>query len=83
MGKYKPHIDTDWINKKIGGHGGIHSYDSPTGIAHIMYIGSKNRLQVLWYNTILFLKFIKRRLLYGANARRGFTRRNHKGSKVN
>lgn len=56
-----PHEDILWINSKIGGHGGSYNYNSINGLATIYYIGNKNKLQVLWYNIILYFKFLKRR----------------------
>lgn len=58
------HADKEWIYKKIGTHGGSFRYNSYSGLAHIGYIGGKNRLQILLYNIILYLKYIKRRVFH-------------------
>ena len=56
----KKHVDDDWINKMIDGHGGSYRVNKPNGLAVIGYIGHKNRIQVFGYNIILFFKYLRR-----------------------
>lgn len=56
------HVDYDWITKKIDGHGGAYSYDSPDGKVTICSIFGKNRIQIFWYNLILYWKYLKRKV---------------------
>jgi len=56
-----------WISKKINGHGGAYFSKGYNGRARIIYIGHKNKLQVLWYNFILFCyNLIKQGRIKGA-----------------
>lgn len=59
---YEDHIDGEWISSKIDGHGGSYGFSSTKGLVTIGYIGHKNRLQVLGYNIILYLKYLKRNI---------------------
>jgi len=56
------HVDKSWIYDKIDGHGGCFGCSDPYGLAKIDYIGNKNSLQVFWYNLILYLRYVKRRI---------------------
>jgi hypothetical protein len=56
------HIDSDWIERIIDGHGGCIRCNSYKGLARITYIGHKNSIQVFGYNVILFFKYLKRLL---------------------
>jgi hypothetical protein len=62
------HVDFDWINRKIGTHGGIYHFDSENGLARIGYIGSTSRIKVFGYNVILFFKYILRKWRQKSNA---------------
>lgn len=59
---YIPHIDSDWINKKIDGHGGAFTYNNKYSCAKIDYIGSTSSLRIFYYNIILWLKYVKRNI---------------------
>jgi len=56
------HIDHDWIYSKIGGHGGSYGWDHIYGRAWIAHIGSRSKLKIAWYNLILYLKWLNRRI---------------------
>jgi hypothetical protein len=58
--KHTGHIDEEWINKKIHGHGGAFGYNSYTGLATLIFIGCKPGILIFWYNIILFFKYLKR-----------------------
>ena len=58
-----PHVDSKWIDKKIGGHGGCYGFNTTKGIVIIDYIGGKNHIQLFWYNTILFVRFLVRKVV--------------------
>jgi hypothetical protein len=58
--RWKEHIDYEWINKKIDGHGGVYSYKNPNGVIIINWIYGKNHIQIFWYNIILFIKYLIR-----------------------
>ena len=58
--KWKEHVDYEWINKKINGHGGVYSFNKTNGIITISYIYGKNNIQLFWYNIILFIKYLIR-----------------------
>lgn len=60
--EYKNHVDYEWFNKKVDGHGGSLGYSSVTGLAHIGYIGSTSRTKVFWYNILLYVKYLTRKL---------------------
>lgn len=62
MKKHVFHVDNYWICKKMGSHGGGYEYNSSIGLAHIDFITSKNNVQILWYNIILYIKYLKRRI---------------------
>lgn len=61
----KEHVDSEWINKKIDGHGGSFSYNSYEGLVVIRYIGHKSRIQIFVYNVILFFKYLLRNYQFG------------------
>ena len=56
----RPHPDEQWISDKMGNHGGSWGYDFYTGRATIYHIGVGNRYKVVWYNLLLFIKYLKR-----------------------
>lgn len=61
--KYKTsHIDEEWIKNKIDGHGGSFQYDDYNSLAQIGYIGSTSTLKIIYYNIILWFKFISRKI---------------------
>ena len=60
--KYIEHVDKEWIMEKIGGHGGSYSYDRPDGIVRIGYIGSIGKMKIRFYNFLLFIRFLKRKI---------------------
>lgn len=60
--KLQMHADEEWINKKGKGKGHGFSYDgTKNGRAKIFYMCSANRLQIVYYNFILLLKYIYRK----------------------
>ena len=56
------HVDSKWIDTKIGGHGGGYTFDTVKGVATIDFIFGKNFLKIFWYNVILFVKYIIRNI---------------------
>lgn len=58
----RDHIDSLWIQEKIGGHGGSYSYSSVDGRVKIGYIGGKPIVVIWWYNLQLLYKYLKRRI---------------------
>lgn len=63
------HPDRKWISHKIGGHGGAYGYEDESGMARIGYIGSTNRILILWYNLILWFRWVMRNLRQKLNLR--------------
>lgn len=62
---YIPHIDNDWISRKINGHGGgYYTKGGPKGLAILTYIGDKKFYHIWYYNVILFVRYIKRLVNY-------------------
>ena len=60
--EFVEHVDKEWIMEKISGHGGSYSYDRPDGIVRIGYIGSTGKLKIHFYNFLLFVRFLKRKI---------------------
>jgi hypothetical protein len=59
---YTPHIDADWIESKIDGHGGGYSHTGRESMCILHYIGSTWKIVVWYYNIILFCKWLGRKM---------------------
>jgi hypothetical protein len=59
---WRRHVDCEWIDQKIEGHGGCYSFNSTRGLATIHFIFGKNKIQILWYNIILLFKYLARKM---------------------
>jgi hypothetical protein len=62
MSNHPEHVDYGWFSKKVGGYGGSLHYNHIEGRAVIGYIGSTGKLRVFEYNTILFFKYLGRKI---------------------
>ncbi len=69
--EFVEHVDKEWIMEKIGGHGGAYSYDRPDGIVRIGYIGSTGKLKIHFYNFLLLIRFLKRKIAERRSKRGG------------
>lgn len=58
----RDHIDSEWIESKFKGRSGAWGYNSIYGLARIDYIYKVNKLKIFYYNCVLFIKFLKRRM---------------------
>lgn len=58
----RDHIDAGYIKEKIAGHGGSYSYQNPKGWVKIGYIGGASRVRVIWYNIMLLVRYIQRKV---------------------
>jgi hypothetical protein len=59
---YLNHIDRDWIDAKIDGHGGSWSCGERNSLAQIGYIGGTSRFKIMYYNLILLSKYWCRKI---------------------
>lgn len=65
------HIDDSWITEKINGNSGGYSYNKPSGMVIIHWIYGRNHMQLFYYNMILLVKYLFRKV--------GITQSNKKG----
>jgi hypothetical protein len=61
--EYPSHIDIDWMNSKVNGHGACFTWRNGRydGWARITWIYGKSWYKLAWYNLILWCKYIKRK----------------------
>lgn len=58
---YKDHADKEWIEERIGGHGGAYYVgNSKNSRASIKWIGGVSRFRILWYNIQLLVRYFMR-----------------------
>lgn len=62
---WREHKDSEWIKAKMQGRSGCYGYNKIDGPARIEYIYKKNKLVVFYYNIILFIKYLKRKIKNG------------------
>lgn len=60
MKRHKNHVDCGWLNKKIGNSSAAYSYSSIDGMLLVHRIYGKSRIKILWYNFILFIRYLMR-----------------------
>lgn len=53
--------DYEWYEKKVDGHGGATMYIGDR--LKIGYIGSIPKYKIMWFNTILYYRWLKRKLV--------------------
>lgn len=58
----KEHIDIKYYYKKIKGSWGICSYFNEQGPLHIDFIYNKSKIKILYYNFILYCKYLIRKV---------------------
>lgn len=56
------HKDSEWIKVKMQGQSGCYGYNKIDGPAKICYIYKKNKLLIFYYNIVLFIKYLKRKI---------------------
>lgn len=62
MNTNRQHVDEKWIRKRIGKSGSMYEFKGFSGLAKIKYIYKKNKIIILYYNLILLLKYLKRKV---------------------
>jgi hypothetical protein len=58
---WNTHPDYEWYEKKVDGHGGAATHIGSR--LYISYIGSTPKYKIMWYNTILYYRWLKRKLV--------------------
>ncbi|MCI8654390.1 MAG: hypothetical protein HFJ48_00725 [Clostridia bacterium] len=56
------HKDQEWIESKMNGRSGCYGYDNIKGPAKIGYIYKVNKIKIIYYNIILFIRYLKRKV---------------------
>lgn len=59
---WKEHKDNEWIKSKMQGRSGCYGYNKINGPARIGYIYKKSKLVVFYYNVVLFVRYLKRKI---------------------
>ncbi len=61
--KYYNHPDEQWIMEKVKGSdsGAAYEHGDKDSRAKISWIGKKNRIQIGYYNAVLFFRWLRRR----------------------
>lgn len=60
---YENHVDEDFFNKKLAkGKYGILSYYSTKGKLKVEYMWNTPKILIIYYNFILYLKYLKRKM---------------------
>lgn len=57
----KKHIDYDYAQKYVEGHGAGFAYNSIDGLLTCDFITTKSRIFIMYVNLVLFLRFIMRK----------------------
>ncbi len=59
---WKEHKDNEWIKSKMQGRSGCYGCNKINGPARIGYIYKKSKLVVFYYNVVLFVRYLKRKI---------------------
>lgn len=59
---WRDHKDSKWIKSKMGGRSGCYGYNKINGPARIGYIYKVNKIKIIYYNIILFLRYLERKV---------------------